>query len=45
MTSFNVAPFHFYDEKHDRSIQHHNSNMSRNDFSFMCMADYFFKMN
>ena len=27
MTSFNVAPFHLYDEEHSGTVQRHNSNI------------------
>ena len=28
MTSFNIAPFHLYDEEYDGTVQRHNSNIS-----------------
>ena len=47
MTSFNMAPFHFYDKEDDGSVQLRNSNMISVGIFFLYayQADYFFKLN
>ena len=46
MTSFNVALVELYDEGHSVAVRsHNNSNIGAGIPSFMCMADYFFKIN
>ena len=45
MTSFNVVPFELYDEEHDVAVQRHNSNIGVGTLFFLCLADYFSKMN
>ena len=37
MTSFNVDPFHLYDDVHDGTVQRRNSNICQEYFSFMRM--------
>ena len=45
MTSFNVGPFYSYNKEHNWTVQRQSQIFEKEYFSFMCMADYPFKIN